>query len=58
MNETEYLNVSNRARITAALQIMGNVIQNHDVSQEEISAITSKLCELQDRLFKLIEVTA
>lgn len=57
MNETEYLLVSNKAKVSAALQILSDVQPGKElgITQDELGAITSRLCEAQDRFFSMIE---
>lgn len=53
MTESEYIEVSNLARIRAAYRVLNDMIPDYGpVSQERLRAITSPLSDLLDDCFK------
>ena len=63
MNESEYIRVTNRVKISAALTILRGVLGSESytffdwgVSEEEIGKITGDLAGIEARLFEMIVI--
>jgi hypothetical protein len=55
MTETEYVIVSNLARIRAALKIIQDITPNHGVSEEEKKSLANQLYDIEERISETIE---
>lgn len=58
MTEEDYIKATNRAKVTAALGILRDVLPGDDygISQEEFTAFMAPLHEAEERLFKSYEL--
>jgi hypothetical protein len=57
MTETEYVMVSNLARIRAALKIIQDIAPNHGVSEEEKKSLANQLYDIEERISETIETS-
>jgi len=55
IKEKEYLKVTNRVKISMALTILRDVLpgQDYGITQQELSEITSRLGDAEEKLFSL-----
>jgi hypothetical protein len=57
MTETDYLTVSNLARIRAALKIIQDITPNYGVTEEEKKALANQLYDIEERISETIKTT-
>jgi hypothetical protein len=57
MTETEYLTVSNLARVRAALKIIQDLAPNFGVTEEEKKALANQLYDIEERISETIKTT-
>jgi len=57
MTETDYLTVSNLARVRAALKIIQDVTPNYGVTEEEKKALANQLYDIEERISETIKTT-
>jgi len=55
MTETEYVTVSNLARVRAALKIIQDITPNYGVTEEEKKALANQLYDIEERIAETIE---
>ena len=55
MTETEYVTVSNLARVRAALKIIQDITPNYGVTEEEKKALANQLYDIEERISERIE---
>lgn len=55
MTETEYVTVSNLARVRAALKIIQDITSNYGVTEEEKKALANQLYDIEERIAETIE---
>jgi hypothetical protein len=55
MTETEYVTVTNLARIRAALKIIQDMTPNYGVTEEEKKALANQLYDIEERIAETIE---
>ena len=55
MTETEYVTVSNLARVRAALKIIQDMTPNYGVTEEEKKALANQLYDIEERIAETIE---
>jgi hypothetical protein len=57
MTETDYLTVSNLARVRAALKIIQDITPNYGVTEEEKKALANQLYDIEERISETIKTT-
>jgi len=57
MTETEYVIVSNLARVRAALRIIQDITPNCGVTEEEKKSLANQLYDLEERISDTIKTT-
>jgi ribosomal protein S7 len=57
MTETEYVTVSNLARVRAALKIIQDLASNFGVTEEEKKALANQLYDIEERISETIKTT-
>ncbi len=59
MDEQQYINATNRVKVSAALTILRDVLVCGEcgVDAKEFSAIKSNLREIEEKLFSIVEIT-
>jgi hypothetical protein len=57
MTETDYLTVSNLARVRAALKIIQDLTPNYGVTEEEKKALANQLYDIEERISETIKTT-
>ena len=55
MTETEFVIVSNLARVRAALKIIQDMTPNYGVTEEEKKALANQLYDIEERIAETIE---
>ena len=55
MTETEYVTVTNLARVRAALKIIQDMTPNYGVTEEEKKALANQLYDIEERIAETIE---
>jgi hypothetical protein len=55
MTETEYMTVSNFARVRAALKIIQDIMPGYGVTEEEKKALANQLYDIEERISETIE---
>lgn len=55
MTETEYVIVSNLARVRAALKIIQDITPNWGVTEEEKKSLANQLYDIEERISGTIE---
>jgi hypothetical protein len=55
MTETEFVTVSNLARVRAALKIIQDMTPNYGVTEEEKKALANQLYDIEERIAETIE---
>jgi hypothetical protein len=58
MTETEYVTVSNLARVRAALKIIQDIAPNFGVTEEEKKSLANQLYDIEERISETIETKA
>ena len=56
MTETEYVTVSNLARVRAALKIIQDIKPNYGVTEEEKKSLANQLYDIEERISETIEI--
>jgi hypothetical protein len=57
MTETDYVTVSNLARVRAALKIIQDIAPNYGVTEEEKKALANQLYDIEERISETIKTT-
>ncbi|HEY6400906.1 MAG TPA: hypothetical protein VI479_05830 [Blastocatellia bacterium] len=57
MTETEYVTVSNLARVRAALKIIQDLTPDFGVTEEEKKALANHLYDIEERISEKIRTT-
>lgn len=57
MTETDYVTVSNLARVRAALKIIQDITPNYGVTEEEKKALANQLYDIEERISETIKTT-
>jgi hypothetical protein len=57
MTETEYVTVSNLARVRAALKIIQDLTPDFGVTEEEKKALANQLYDIEERISEKIRTT-
>jgi hypothetical protein len=57
MTETEYVTVSNLARVRAALKIIQDITPNCSVTEEEKKSLANQLYDIEERISDVIKTT-
>jgi hypothetical protein len=57
MTETEYVTVSNLARVRAALKIIQDLTPDFGVTEEEKKALANQLYDIEERISETIKTT-
>jgi hypothetical protein len=56
MTETEYMIVSNLARLRAALKIIQDITPGYGVTEEEKKALANQMYDIEERISETIEI--
>lgn len=58
MSEQEYINVSDLARVTSVIKVIGDIVPetSNTIEEEDYRGMLSKLYEWQNELFKTVSV--
>jgi hypothetical protein len=54
LTETEYVTVSNLARVRAALKIIQDITPNYGVTEEEKKSLANQLYDIEERISETI----
>ncbi|HEX5081196.1 MAG TPA: hypothetical protein VFY40_04060 [Blastocatellia bacterium] len=57
MTETDYLTVSNLARVRAALKIIQDITPDYGVTEEEKKTLANQLYDIEERISETIKTT-
>jgi hypothetical protein len=57
MTETDYLTVSNLARVRAALKIIQDITPSYGVTEDEKKALANQLYDIEERISETIKTT-
>jgi hypothetical protein len=57
MTETEYVTVSNLARVRAALKIIQDLTPDFGVTEEEKKSLANQLYDIEERISETIKTT-
>ena len=55
MTETEYMIVSNLARVRSALKIIQDITPGYGVTEEEKKALANQMYDIEERISETIE---
>jgi hypothetical protein len=55
MTETEYMIVSNLARLRAALKIIQDIMPGYGVTEEEKKTLANQMYDIEERISETIE---